>query len=751
MQRLTTFSLPENLVYDYAAWWTNIVNNYPTGSWYNPQVPISDPINNRVHLTYPYLLDVYAPAKIWSVDATTGAPDTAYMANLSASLVTLGADPLFCCIVGVDNNGKAMLTWADPSGATSNLSRLNSDGTLDGTFTTYSINNDVAAQGTYNANATINGVAWLPTNSTFVAIGNGGTQSNWYSSDGGQSWTNGTTPSFNGRGICEGNGLLVAVGSTGIITSTNGTSWTSRTAAAANDWEAVAYGNSRYVAVATFGANRAMYSLNGTTGWTLGTGAVIDANSWQSIAFGNGIFVAVAGSGTNRVAWSTDGDTWNMVNIGAFTLTSIAFGNGIFMAADTSGGIYTSPDGITWTTKTSAAWGVAAIGFGSGQFWVAAVTATNGQQYTTDDGTTWKNPDYSATPSGRNWTGIAHNGSVFVGCASSFSGTNQQFFYTIPQSVQNQGFRVQIDSNDDIILIGDTLQKLDSTGAINTTFATNIGTGLDVSNSYATKLLLDSSDNIYLAGTHVINGNSADIGSKLSPSGVVDTTYISNINATMGTWFAGDFYGATMQSDKLVAFGPDPAFSVVGLWRFNSDGTQDSTWNSNFQSFAASFTGQQGAFTRPDGKIFTVGSSGKYMRVINTDGTQDSTYYNDMGSGLGSNAPFLGVGLADNSVVIGGYWNNFSGQTRFSLAKLPAVAGATTPSFAIPAGVTEITVQPVNSSGVPTQASSTITVVPNTSYVITINSSSYSFNNPNTLGSLFTWSASSNLLITWTE
>ena len=74
-----------------------------------------------------------------------------------------------------------------------------------------------------------------------------------------------------------------------------------------------------------------------------------------------------------------------------------------------------------------------------------------------------------------------------------------------------------------------------------------------------------------------------------------------------------------------------------------------------------------------------------------------------------------------------------------------------TPPFLIPAGVTEITVQPVDSSGNPTQPSSTISVVPNTNYVITINSGSYSFNNPNTLGSIFSWTASSNLLITWTE
>lgn len=72
-------------------------------------------------------------------------------------------------------------------------------------------------------------------------------------------------------------------------------------------------------------------------------------------------------------------------------------------------------------------------------------------------------------------------------------------------------------------------------------------------------------------------------------------------------------------------------------------------------------------------------------------------------------------------------------------------------SWTCPAGVTEVTIQPIDSSVNPTQASSTVTVVPNTTYISVINSSSYSFNNPNTLGSIFTWSGSSNLLITWTE
>ena len=44
-----------------------------------------------------------------------------------------------------------------------------------------------------------------------------------------------------------------------------GESWTARSAAAANNWVSVAYGNGVFVAVATSGSNRVMTSTDGET------------------------------------------------------------------------------------------------------------------------------------------------------------------------------------------------------------------------------------------------------------------------------------------------------------------------------------------------------------------------------------------------------------------------------------------------------------------------------------------------------
>ena len=121
----------------------------------------------------------------------------------------------------------------------------------------------------------------------------------------GSTWTSRTSAADNDwRSVTYGNGLFVAVSSSGsgnrVMTSSDGTTWTSRTSAADNDWYGITYGNGLFVAVALTGSgNRVMTSPDGIT-WTSRTSAA--DNEWYSVTYGNGLFVAVAYSGTgNRV------------------------------------------------------------------------------------------------------------------------------------------------------------------------------------------------------------------------------------------------------------------------------------------------------------------------------------------------------------------------------------------------------------------------------------------------------------------
>lgn len=82
-----------------------------------------------------------------------------------------------------------------------------------------------------------------------------------------------------------------------------------------------------------------------------------------------------------------------------------------------------------------------------------------------------------------------------------------------------------------------------------------------------------------------------------------------------------------------------------------------------------------------------------------------------------------------------------------------SVGNGSTGSFnwVCPAGVTEILIQPTDSNGVATSIPNPLTVVPNTTYSVTINSSSYVFGTQNTFGALYSWAGGGFVKIIFVE
>lgn len=72
----------------------------------------------------------------------------------------------------------------------------------------------------------------------------------------------------------------------------------------------------------------------------------------------------------------------------------------------------------------------------------------------------------------------------------------------------------------------------------------------------------------------------------------------------------------------------------------------------------------------------------------------------------------------------------------------------TTYNWTCPAGVTEITISPTG--GYPSTPRN-VTVVPGTTYLVTIINGVFNLNNPNTFGSLFSWTNAPDIKITWLE
>ena len=196
----------------------------------------------------------------------------------------------------------------------------------------------------------------------FIAVGTSGTI---LTSTNGTTWTsktsdifsdNGTSNTDTHNGVTYGNSTFVTVGFSTISTSLDGTTWTSRTSGISYNLNGVIYGNSTFVAIGDSGT--ILTSSNGTT-WTSRTSGI--SYNLNDITYGNSTFVATGSSGT--ILTSSDGSTWTSrifthdngttTNYTTNSLNDITYANSTFVATGSSGTILTSSDGSTWTSRTS--------------------------------------------------------------------------------------------------------------------------------------------------------------------------------------------------------------------------------------------------------------------------------------------------------------------------------------------------------------------------------------------------------------
>ena len=208
------------------------------------------------------------------------------------------------------------------------------------------------------------------------------------------------------RGITHGNNMFVAVGSYGtILTSPDGTNWTTQTSGTEKSLSSVTYGNNLYVAV---GEGTILTSADGKS-WSVGLSRT-DVDLY-SVAYGNNTYVAVGGiGGYGTIMTSPDGVTWTSLSSGISTFYGIAFGNGIFVAVSTNYS-WCSTDGSIWTTGSfRGGWAGGGITFGNNIFVAVGI---NGSIQTTNDGITWT----AQTAPGitySTFTGVTYGNNIFV-------------------------------------------------------------------------------------------------------------------------------------------------------------------------------------------------------------------------------------------------------------------------------------------------------------------------------------------------
>jgi hypothetical protein len=252
---------------------------------------------------------------------------------------------------------------------------------------------------------TLNGLT-AARGSLYVAVGTGGAVLTAPQA-GGSSWTarvSGTTATLAAVDTGVG-GLLAAVGAGGtLITSTNGTSWTTRSTGTSQDLHFVRWGGGRFVAVGDAGT--ILTSATGTA-WTLqnsGTTAALHAVEWTGSQY-----VAAGASGT--LLASTDGTFWTPRSSGTtVALRALRWtSDNRLIAVGAGGAIFLSADGASWQAQpTGATADLRALASMSGR--IVAVGA-NGAVISSPNGVTWSSHASGVTAA---LNAVHGNGSQFA-------------------------------------------------------------------------------------------------------------------------------------------------------------------------------------------------------------------------------------------------------------------------------------------------------------------------------------------------
>ena len=191
-------------------------------------------------------------------------------------------------------------------------------------------------------------------------------------SDDGETWLEGNLP-FSGTFVriiaAKNRFIALPTDDNKVAFSYDGQSWIQRSLPVTAKWKDITFGgnldsanssNGKFVIVGEQ-TQSALYSSDGLS-WGNGTLPVGDDSSgdeWQAVAYGQGRFVAITGSQYKDVAYSTDGETWtrynNVLPAGNFQFIDLVYGRNRFMAFTVDGDIIMSLDkGETWIEGTTA-------------------------------------------------------------------------------------------------------------------------------------------------------------------------------------------------------------------------------------------------------------------------------------------------------------------------------------------------------------------------------------------------------------
>ncbi len=463
------------------------------------------------------------------VRSSTSTTDIFQLQNATSSVVfdvsALGV------IKSYDGTGANNLFKIDPA---NNVYAMGDIGGTQNNGTAISINDSTGVQ-----SISLKGTAFATSTTGLVAIGNGnftGTSTGKFSGSAlGTQLAMNTTSTFAGdlvdlqvggvpKFVVDASGDLAIGGNF----YSKGLSWKNQTAIATSTWQGVAYGNGLFVAVASTGSTSTdiMTSPDGTN-WTSTHSPV--ARRWDSVTYGNGLFVSVANdSATNTIMTSPDGVIWtSRVSPSSSTWKKVAYGNGMFVAVSFDGSIMSSPDGTTWTNQTSPSsrqWD--GLTYGNGLFVAVSYDgSTSTDIMTSPDGVIWTS---RVSPEALNWTSVTYGNGTFVAVASSSTD-----IMTSPNAITWTTHVTSLSSLWNDVVYADGLFV--AVGA-STSSSPYIMTSPDVVTwtSRVSPSAVSWNGIAYGNGVFVAVGNGGTIGGDVMTSGSADNTSVQNNNIYQG-------------------------------------------------------------------------------------------------------------------------------------------------------------------------------------------------------------------------
>lgn len=241
----------------------------------------------------------------------------------------------------------------------------------------------------------------------------------------GENWTTTTLPqSAYWYNVAYGNGRFITVASGGWqstnISSTacayslDGISWVKSSMPKSSWWHDIAYGNGKFVAVSLDSSNNIVgYTTDGVV-WN--TATLPEAVRLSKITYANDKFFAVSDAMTDVIYWSSNGIDWNKLNLPKNGyMSNIAYGNGIYVILGASMNyVLHSLDGINWEESTSTQ-RADRIVFGNGMF-IGIRKSNIDNACISYDGLNWSSVSLPAT---KYWNNVIYGDDKFIAIASN--------------------------------------------------------------------------------------------------------------------------------------------------------------------------------------------------------------------------------------------------------------------------------------------------------------------------------------------